>query len=146
MTPVNETAVVIETNVDDVTGEVLAHALSRLLEAGAQDAWATPIVMKKGRPAHTVHALAAPDKADAVAEVLLAETGSLGARTIPVGKRRTTWSVRQLDVDGQPIRVKVGPTRVKAEHDDAARAAVELGLPLRTVLARAEEVAKRCSS
>jgi hypothetical protein len=140
----SEAAVVIETNVDDVTGEVLAHAIARLLAAGAQDAWATPIVMKKGRPAHTVHAIADLDEADVVTEVLLAETGSLGARTIPVGKRRTTWSVRQLDVDGHPVRVKVGPTRVKAEHDDAARAAVALGLPLRTVLARAEEGAKRC--
>ncbi len=48
------TAVVLEANVDDVTGEVLAHTIARLLAAGAQDAWVTPIVMKKGRPAHTV--------------------------------------------------------------------------------------------
>ena len=47
----------VEANVDDVTGEVLAHTIASLLAAGAYDAWATPIVMKKGRPAHTVHAL-----------------------------------------------------------------------------------------
>ena len=47
----------VEANVDDVTGEVLAHTIAGLLAAGAYDAWATPIVMKKGRPAHTVHAL-----------------------------------------------------------------------------------------
>ena len=47
----------LETNVDDVTGEVLAHTIAMLLAAGAHDAWATPIVMKKGRPAHTLHAL-----------------------------------------------------------------------------------------
>ena len=49
-----------ETNVDDATGEVIAHTIAALLAAGAHDAWATPIVMKKGRPAHTVHALCDP--------------------------------------------------------------------------------------
>ena len=50
----------LEVNVDDATGEVLAHAVAALLDAGAYDAWITPIVMKKGRPAHTVSALADP--------------------------------------------------------------------------------------
>ena len=49
--------VLLEANVDDATGEVLAHAIATLLDAGAHDAWVTPIVMKKGRPAHTVSAL-----------------------------------------------------------------------------------------
>ena len=50
----------LEVNVDDATGETLAHAVAALLDAGAHDAWITPIVMKKGRPAHTVSALADP--------------------------------------------------------------------------------------
>ena len=50
----------LATNLDDVSGEVLAHTLAALLAAGANDAWITPIVMKKGRPAHTLHALCDP--------------------------------------------------------------------------------------
>ena len=71
---------VLEVNVDDVTGEVIAHTIAALLSAGAFDAWATPIVMKKGRPAHTVHALCDPIDAAVIGEVLLRETGSLGVR------------------------------------------------------------------
>src|SRR5262249_51392066 len=69
-----------EANVGDVTGETLAHALTAVLAAGAHDAWITPIVMKKGRPAHPVPALAAPALAPQVAAVLSAETGTLGLR------------------------------------------------------------------
>ncbi|HEX2117682.1 MAG TPA: nickel pincer cofactor biosynthesis protein LarC, partial [Acidimicrobiales bacterium] len=70
----------LEVNVDDATGETLAHAVAALLDAGAHDAWVAPIVMKKGRPAHTVSALADPSLADQVAAVLVSETGSLGVR------------------------------------------------------------------
>ncbi len=59
--------VLLEANVDDATGEVLAHAVGRLLDAGAHDAWITPIVMKKGRPAHTVAALVDPVDAGRIA-------------------------------------------------------------------------------
>ncbi|HEX3622685.1 MAG TPA: nickel pincer cofactor biosynthesis protein LarC, partial [Acidimicrobiales bacterium] len=70
----------LEVNVDDATGETLAHAVAALLDAGAHDAWVTSIVMKKGRPAHTVSVLVEPALADQVAAVLVAETGSLGVR------------------------------------------------------------------
>ena len=70
----------LEVNVDDATGEQLAHAVAELLAAGAHDAWLTPIVMKKGRPAYTVSALADPSLAAQVAAVLTRETGSLGVR------------------------------------------------------------------
>jgi len=133
-----EHLVLVETNVDDVTGEVLAHAVARLLEVGALDAWATAIVMKKGRPAHTVSALSRPADVDAVAAALAAETGSLGVRRSPVerdGAERTTATV---DVDGHAIRIKVTAGRAKAEFDDAAAAAAALGRPVRDVLAEAE--------
>ncbi|MDQ6725007.1 MAG: nickel pincer cofactor biosynthesis protein LarC [Actinomycetota bacterium] len=135
--------ILLEVNVDDVTGETLAHAITALLAAGAHDAWVTPIVMKKGRPAHTVSALADTALADQVAGVLVAETGSLGVR----GETLQRWpSARvdgQVEVDGVPVRVKVGAGRVKVEHDDAARAARRTGLPLREVVSRAEEAWRR---
>ena len=82
--------VLLEVNVDDATGETLAHTVAALLEAGAHDAWVTPIVMKKGRPAHTVSALADVALADQLSKVLVAETGSLGVRgqTFERGPRR----------------------------------------------------------
>src|SRR5206468_12866647 len=70
----------LEANVDDATGETIAHTIAALLEAGAHDAWVTPIVMKKGRPAYTVSALADPALAEQVSRVLVGETGSLGVR------------------------------------------------------------------
>ena len=72
--------VLLEANVDDATGETLAHAVAGLLEAGAHDAWLTPIVMKKGRPAHVVTALADPTAGQSGRRRLTAETGTLGVR------------------------------------------------------------------
>jgi uncharacterized protein (TIGR00299 family) protein len=131
-------AVQLEVNVDDVTGEVLAHTITAAIAAGAHDAWATPIVMKKGRPAHTVAALVDPAGADQVAAVLLAETGSLGIRAVAVERWPQQRRETVIDVDGHPIRVKVAAGRAKPEHDDAVAAAAALGRPLRDVLREAE--------
>jgi uncharacterized protein (DUF111 family) len=133
----------LEVNVDDATGETLAHAVAALLDAGAHDAWIAPIVMKKGRPAHTVSALADPALADQVAAVLVAETGSLGIRGDTLQRWPSARIDGQVEVEGVPIRVKVGAGRVKVEHDDAARAARRTGLPLREVVSRAEEAWRR---
>jgi uncharacterized protein (TIGR00299 family) protein len=131
----------VEANVDDVTGEVLAHTIGELLRAGAYDAWATSIVMKKGRPAHTVHALCDEAAFDAVGAVLVAETGSLGIRATAVERWPRQREEATVVVDGQTIRVKLAAGRVKVEHDDAAAAARALQVPLRDVLARAEHQA-----
>ncbi len=134
--------VLLEANVDDATGEMLAHAVAALLSAGAHDAWITPIVMKKGRPAHTVSALADAALAAQVAATLTAETGSLGVR----GAHLERWPVARreasVEVAGFPVGVKVSPGRIKVEHDDAARVARRTGLPLREVLSQAEEAGR----
>ena len=143
--PPGQPVQLLEANVDDATGEVLAHAIAALLAAGAHDAWASPIVMKKGRPAHTVHALCDPALTATVGAVLVRETGSLGLR----GSTLTRWPQQReelvVHVDGHPIRVKVAAGRVKPEHDDAAAAAAALGRPLRAVLAAAEAAAELTS-
>ena len=131
--------VLLEANVDDATGETIAHAITALLEAGAYDAWVTPILMKKGRPAHKVSALADPSLSAQVAGVLTAETGSLGVRGQVLERWPASRSEHEVDVGGVPVRVKVSPGRVKVEHDDAARAARRAGLPLREAVRRAEE-------
>jgi uncharacterized protein (TIGR00299 family) protein len=132
-----EDLVLLETNVDDVTGEVLGHLLGRLLTAGAADAWLTPIVMKKSRPAHTVHVLVGDAGADECERIVLTETGSLGMRRHRVSRRALPRETLRVTVDGHPVRVKRGPHGVKPEHDDVAAAAGALGLPLRTVAERA---------
>jgi uncharacterized protein (DUF111 family) len=134
-TPVGDAvdAVVIETNVDDVTAETIAHVLDRALELGADDAWATPIVMKKGRPAQLLSVLCRPELAAALRELLTVETGTLGTRTRSVDKHELTRSTVEVEVEGQTVRVKVGPHGAKAEHDDVAAVARRSGRPLRDV-------------
>ena len=132
----------LECNVDDVTGEVIAHTIGALLAAGAHDAWATPIVMKKGRPAHTVHALCDPASIDRVRQVMVDETGTLGVR----GSTMQRWPQQRqhdtVELDGHLVRVKRSTGRVKVEHDDAVVAAAALGRPLRVVI---EQVVSRAS-
>ena len=127
----------LDANVDDVTGEVLAHTVSVLLAAGAHDAWVTPIVMKKGRPAHTVSVLCDPATTGAMRALLVQETGTLGVRMSSMRR----WPQRRIEstvyVDGHMVRVKLADHRVKVEFDDAAAAASALGVPVRTVLERA---------
>lgn len=130
--------VLLEANLDDVTGEVLAHSVAALLEAGAHDAWITPIVMKKGRPAHTVSVLADPVLVDDLTRVLVAETGTLGVRGTRLERWPRSRTVDRVEVDGRSVRVKVGPGRTKVEFDDAARAAASSGRPVREVLVDAE--------
>ena len=136
-------ALQLEANVDDATGEVLSHAIAALIGAGAHDAWVTPIVMKKGRPANTVHALCDDASMQAVAAVLLRETGSLGLRATAVERWPQARTEAVVEVGDMPIRVKVTGDRIKVESDDAVLVAVALDLPLREVIALAESAARR---
>lgn len=128
----------VEANLDDATGEVLAHTVTAVLAAGAHDAWITPIVMKKGRPAHTVHALCDHPALRDVAETLVAESGTLGLRVSTVERWPQQRTESTVDVHGHPVRVKVTDGRAKVEYDDAATVAAAVGIPLREVLRLAE--------
>jgi uncharacterized protein (TIGR00299 family) protein len=134
--------VLLEANVDDATGEVLAHTVAALLSAGAHDAWVTSVVMKKGRPAHVVSALADPALVEQVAAALATETGTLGVRGTTLERWPRRRTVETVEVAGLPVRVKVSPGRAKVEHDDAARVARLRGMPLREVLSLAEAAAR----
>jgi pyridinium-3,5-bisthiocarboxylic acid mononucleotide nickel chelatase len=136
-------AVELAANVDDVIPEVLAHTVVALLAAGAHDAWITPIVMKKGRPAHTVHALCDTTIAADIRQVLLDETGTLGVRATMVQRWPQTRTADVVHVEGHAIRVKRASRRTKIEHDDAVAAATALGWPLRDVMLAAEIEAAR---
>ena len=133
----------LEANVDDATGEQLAHAVGALLDAGAHDAWLSPVVMKKGRPGTVVHVLCDPSAARELRAVLRAETGSLGVRATAMERWTAARTFDAIEMDGGLIRIKVSPGRVKAEHDDVARAARRSGQPLREVAFRAEAAWRR---
>ena len=141
--PATQPMLILETNVDDATGEVLAHTVQELLNAGAADAWLTPITMKKGRPAYIISALSDASIVEQLIAVMTSETGSLGVRTRPVDRWTAGRSFHDVEVDGFPVRIKVGAGRAKAEFDDAAKVARRTGLPLREVLARAEAAWRR---
>ena len=138
-TIVGASHVVLEANVDDMTGEVAAHAIEALLTAGALDAWATPITMKKGRPALTISALARAPEAEAVGTALLRETTSIGLRKIPVTRTERPRRTVTVETAFGRVRVKVsegpfGPPQVKPEFDDCAAAARTHGVTLREVI------------
>jgi len=133
-----QVVLLLETNVDDVTGEMLAHTIGALLDAGAVDAWITPIVMKKGRPAYTVSALCDPILGDQITEVMSVETGTLGVRGQTMQRWPSNRVIDSVEVAGTTVRIKVSPGRVKVENEDAVRVARSTGLPLREVMRRAE--------
>jgi len=121
-------------------------ALREVTAAGAADAWLTPILMKKGRPAHTVAALAPIAAADGIRRVLTAETSTIGTRSAAVTKHALERSWITVVVDGQDVRVKIAEqdgrrSNLAPEFDDVAAAAAALGRPVKEVLARATAAA-----
>lgn len=126
-------AVLLETNVDDVSPETVAYVVDRALAAGADDVWATPIVMKKGRPAQQLSVLCRPELAERMRTLLVVETGSLGVRQRMLDKFELDRHEDVVVVDGHRIGIKVGPHGAKPEHDDVSVAARALDRPLRDV-------------
>jgi uncharacterized protein (TIGR00299 family) protein len=133
-----QTLVLLEANIDDATGETLAHAVSRLMEAGANDAWLSPVLMKKGRPGHVLSVLADPALADELSRLVRIETGTLGVRALRTERWAASRSQEIVEVAGLPVRIKVSPGRAKAESRDAVFVARRTGLPMREVVSIAE--------
>ena len=125
-------------NLDDMTPEAIGFALERLLEAGALDAWTTPIGMKKSRPGVLLRALCRPEKRQAVLDVFLRDTTTLGVREHRCSRTALQRSVSETDSPWGPVRCKqaggYGVSRKKYEFDDLARIARETGLSLPELL------------
>ena len=139
-----DAALVLETNVDDLDPRAWPSVLAALLAAGASDAWITPILMKKGRPAHTLSVLTTPDQVPQVRRTVYEQTTTLGIREVTVTKHALRRASVTVEVDGQEIRVKTGElpdgSRVNAmpEWEDVVRAARLLNRPVKSVLAAAQ--------
>ncbi|HJE50512.1 MAG TPA: LarC family nickel insertion protein, partial [Tessaracoccus flavescens] len=139
----------ISANVDDLDPRLWPAVLDRVLDAGAVDAWLTPIVMKKGRPAHTISALAPNDAVGAVADALIAHTSTIGVRVSPPWSRRVlqrTW--RTVNVEGHDVRIKIsgdGPgstiQQATAEFSDVEALAQHLQVSQRVALSEAMSAA-----
>lgn len=137
---VSDPLIVVEANVDDLSGEYLAHGVQRLLDEGALDAWATPITMKRARPAVTISALVEPHDVDRLGRILLDESGSLGFRAYGTDRSSVAREVGDVVVDGQRIAIKFSGQTAKAEYRDVAVAASTLGRPAREVATQAEDL------
>jgi uncharacterized protein (TIGR00299 family) protein len=134
--------VVLEANVDDMTGELSGHVLSLLIQSGALDAWAVPITMKKGRPGVILSAIAAPQDCVRLSDLMLRETTTLGVRRTETARSERPRRVIEVPTCYGPVAVKVaegpfGPIQLKPEFDDCVRIAQQQQVPVREVIAEA---------
>lgn len=146
--PALSQVVLLETNLDDATGEMLGYVHERLFAIGALDVWQTPIQMKKNRPGVLLSALVPQDLEPAAADLILAETPTLGVRTRLVDRYVAARESRSMSTELGTVSVKIKslrgrPVSVSPEFDDCRRIALESGLPLPGVLQRVTEQARR---
>ena len=129
-----DTPVLLETNIDDMTPEIYGYLIERLLEAGARDAFLTPVIMKKGRPGIQLTVLADPNKETELTELIFSETTTLGIRRLPVQRHILERRTDTVQTPYGPIRVKIadigGKQRITPEYDDCARIAREQQVPI----------------
>ncbi len=138
---------VLETNVDDLDPRLWPTVLAALLAAGAADAWLVPILMKKGRPAHTLCALVHDADREALRDAVFTLTSTLGVRETPVSRTGLRRDWRAVPLPGGDVRIKVGLrdgriVHATAEFEDAAELATARGVPVRQVLDEATAAAE----
>jgi pyridinium-3,5-bisthiocarboxylic acid mononucleotide nickel chelatase len=134
-----QAALVLETNLDDATGEQLGYAVAAALDAGAFDAWISPVIMKKGRPGHVLHILTDVAHVDVLRAEVERTTGTLGVRATSVERWPVARTLGEVVLDGMTVRMKIAQGRAKPEFDDVARVAAKTGASLHEVSSRAEE-------
>ncbi len=136
------TPLLIETNIDDLDPRLWPQIIAALMSAGASDAWLTPILMKKGRPAHTLSVLVRGDLAEPVRAAIFRNTSTIGVREIPLGKHALDREMIAVEVGGRTVAVKLARhhgelVNAQPEYDDVVRAADALDRPVSEVLADA---------
>jgi len=138
---------VIETNIDDMRPELIGALFDRLFDAGALDAYVTPLVMKKNRPGHLITVLCDPDKTAELVELLLTETTTFGVRTYRTRKHCLDRTVQHLKTPYGQVTVKVGTlggevVSASPEFESCREVAEAKRVPLREVYAAAEAAAR----
>jgi len=144
----------LETNVDDVTGQVLSNLIEVLIDAGARDVSIIPATMKKGRSGHIIQVIAKPQDSNRLARKIIEETGSLGVRIIPVKHRlilQREMDKVSISLNGKDYLIAVKVARdirgdllnISAEFDDCKHVSQESGIPVRDVIRLTEEEARK---
>ena len=146
--PATAPVVLLETNLDDLSPELVPDAVERCFAAGALDVWTVPAQMKKGRPGIVLSALTRPGAESEVARAMLEETSALGVRVARLSRYELEREERTVEVAGGRVRVKIGMldgrvVNVAPEHDDCAELARATGRAVKSIwaeaLARAQE-------
>lgn len=143
--------VLLEANVDDLVPELVPDVIDACLAAGALDAWSTPIHMKKGRPGLLLSVLGRPADEGVLAATLLEHSTSLGVRVRRQSRHELDRAIREVLVQGHPVRVKIGlregrVLNVAPEHDDCAAVAAASGRPVKQIWAEALAAATAASA
>ncbi len=137
-------SMLIETNIDDMNPQLYDYLIETLIRHGAQDAYLTPIIMKKGRPAVLLSVLTDKSKADAILDAIFRETTSIGVRMQEIGRKKLSRDLREVETSYGTIRVKVSrlgeeTLTVMPEYEDCKRIAKEKNIPLKTVMEEAKK-------
>ncbi len=142
-----DSSIVIETNIDDMNPQAYDYIIEKLMNQGAQDAYLTPIIMKKGRPAVLLSVLTDKAKSEAVLDTIFRETTSIGVRINEVGRKKLSREIRDVETIYGKIRVKVSrqgdeTLTVTPEYEDCRKIAEEKQVPLKTVMEEAKKQTK----
>jgi uncharacterized protein (TIGR00299 family) protein len=138
----------ISANIDDLSPQIYDHVMERLFAAGARDVTLTPTMMKKGRPAVTLGVIAEPAHRDAIAQIIFAETSTIGLRFHSVARLKLAREIREVETRWGKIRVKMSgahghpPSTISPEYEDCRRIAAEHGVALRVVIDEARDAAR----
>jgi uncharacterized protein (TIGR00299 family) protein len=130
---------VIEANIDDSSPQVLGYALDRLMEAGALDVSLSPIQMKKNRPGSLLSVIAKPEDQERLAQVIFAETSTLGLRVYAAERRVEERRIEEVETPWGKVRGKVSSSGFMPEYEDCRAIAERTHTPLKQVQAAAAE-------
>ena len=139
-----DTSIIIETNIDDMSPQIYGYLVDRLMLQGAHDVYLTPIIMKKGRPAILLSVLTDKTKTDVVLDTIFRETTSIGVRIHEVGRKKLSREAREVETVYGKIRIKISKRgdevlTITPEYEDCRRIAEEKQIPLKQVIEEAKK-------
>jgi hypothetical protein len=148
MLPTDQVAL-LETNLDNVSGEILGNLFNKLMEQGALDVSMIPVLMKKNRPGHLLRVIARQQDTEQISEAIIRETGTLGVRVMPYVHRNILereFILIEFEVSGskEKISIKVGKIgheiiNTAPEYEDARQIAEKMQIPIKEVMRMANE-------
>ncbi|MCE5215348.1 MAG: nickel pincer cofactor biosynthesis protein LarC [Methanobacterium sp.] len=144
---------ILETNVDNVTGEILGHTFKKLMDAGALDVTMIPTISKKNRPGHLLRVITKPENSGKVSEAIIRETGTLGIRILPyvhrnIAERKIIPIEMEIAGEKFKIDIKVGLIdeeiiSIAPEYEDARSISDKTGIPLKNIMKKANDEFKK---